>query len=160
MRHSCVIDELFAVFEENLTSADVVSARALADISVAIARRRKEMNMTQKQFSDYLNVTQGMVSKWEGGDYNFSIKTLADIATKLELDLNVSLKKGKSYYDAIQENHISFIVSSGERRFKSGMSACMIEDKLKPIQYNSTIQPDKNIIWGIENEKQYCLMEV
>ena len=38
-------------------------------------------------------VTQGMVSKWESREYNFTIKTLNEICQKIDLELSVSLEK-------------------------------------------------------------------
>lgn len=48
--------------------------------------------MTQKEFAKHIKVSQGMISKWEGGDYNFSIKSLAEFAEKLDMELYVNLK--------------------------------------------------------------------
>ncbi len=57
----------------------------LYDISTTIFLKRKEMNMSQKEFADLLGVSQVMVSKYEGGDYNFTIEKLCDVAEKLNL---------------------------------------------------------------------------
>ncbi len=78
---------------EGLTEAEVKSAIDLAKISARIERCRLDMGMTQQEFADYLGVTQGMVSKWEGREYNFTIKTLHEICAKLKLDLSISMDK-------------------------------------------------------------------
>ncbi len=37
-------------------------------IGAFIAQRRKELNMTQKELAEKLNITDRAVSKWETGD--------------------------------------------------------------------------------------------
>ncbi len=39
-----------------------------------------------------MGVTQGMVSKWESRDYNFTIRSLNEICEKLGLNLLVELE--------------------------------------------------------------------
>ena len=46
-----------------------------------------------------MGVTQGMVSKWESRDYNFTIRSLNEICEKLELDLCVELEDRYSAND-------------------------------------------------------------
>lgn len=50
------------------------------------------MGMTQQEFAEYMGVTQGMVSKWESREYNFTIKTLNDICQKVNRELSVELE--------------------------------------------------------------------
>ncbi len=78
---------------EGLTEAEVKTAIELAKISARIERCRLDMGMTQQEFAEFLGVTQGMVSKWEGREYNFTIRTLNEICEKVNLDLSVSLDK-------------------------------------------------------------------
>ncbi len=54
---------------------------------------RIEMGLTQREFAEYMGVTQEMVSKWESREYNFTIKTLNEICQKIDLKLYVSLGK-------------------------------------------------------------------
>ena len=49
--------------------------------------------MTQKEFAKFMGVTQGMVSKWESGDYNFTIESICNILEKLDLDCNFEIFK-------------------------------------------------------------------
>ena len=59
--------------------------KALAVISAKIYIKRTEMGLDQKAFAKYMGVTQGLVSRWESGSYNFSISTLINICEKLGL---------------------------------------------------------------------------
>ena len=90
---NCVgLNDLLGLFEEHISVADISAARYLGKISAAIVKKRMELHMTQKEFAEYIKVSQGMVSKWESGDYNFSIKALAEIAEKLNMELYINFK--------------------------------------------------------------------
>lgn len=58
---------------EGFSDAEVETIVELAKISARIERCRLEMKMTQKEFAEYMGVTQGMVSKWESREYNFTM---------------------------------------------------------------------------------------
>ena len=91
---------------EGFSEAEVKTIVELAKISARIERCRIEMGMTQQEFAEYMGVTQGMVSKWESREYNFTIKTLNDICQKVDLELSVSLEKScvKADYKAPKWN--------------------------------------------------------
>lgn len=76
---------------EGLSESEVKTIVELAKISAQIERCRLEMDMTQKEFAEYMGVTQGMVSKWEGREYNFTVKALNDICQKLHLELSITI---------------------------------------------------------------------
>ncbi len=78
---------------EGFSKSEVKSMIELAKISARIERCRVDMKMTQKEFAEYMGVTQGMVSKWESREYNFTIKTLNEICQKIDLELSISLDK-------------------------------------------------------------------
>ena len=61
-------------------------------LSARIEKCRQNMNMTQKEFAEYMNVSQGMVSKWESREYNFTIRSLNEICEKLHLSLNLDMQ--------------------------------------------------------------------
>ena len=71
---------------QGFTDDDIKTLVELAQISATIERRRIELGMTQVQFADFMGVSQGMISKWEGRDYNFTIKSLNYICNKIGLD--------------------------------------------------------------------------
>lgn len=116
-KYCCDLNALLDIFEDNLSAADVLASKALAEISSGILQCRIESGMTQKQFAQFMNVSQGMVSKWESGDYNFSVKSLADIAVKLDLDLRVCLKKSKTVQMPEKERQFRHFTTNKRRFF-------------------------------------------
>ncbi len=76
---------------EGVSQEELKSEKILAVISAKIQLKRLEMNMDQKQFAKLLGVTQGMVSKWESGSYNFTITTLVNICENLNLEFSPSI---------------------------------------------------------------------
>lgn len=89
------LNEILELFESELSIADINASKYLGKISAAIVKKRIELKMTQKEFAKHMSVSQGMVSKWEGGDCNFTVKTLSEIAERLNLNLYISLKDNK-----------------------------------------------------------------
>ena len=67
----------------------LISERILAVIGAKIDLKRLEMEMDQKAFAKYMGVTQRTVSRWESGNYNFTISNLASICQKMNMDLDV-----------------------------------------------------------------------
>ena len=78
---------------EGLSDAEVKTIVELAKISARIERCRIEMGMTQQEFAKHMGVSQGMVSKWESREYNFTIRTLNEICQKIDLVFSVGLEK-------------------------------------------------------------------
>ena len=87
------IDELFSLFSETLTPADILSAKLISQFSNAITSERLKMNMSQKDFATYIGATQSLISRWECGDYNFTLNKIAEIAAKLDLNIDLNVSK-------------------------------------------------------------------
>ena len=71
---------------------DKIEARyynMLIDISIAIVDYREKHNLNQHALARLLGVSQPMVTKYESGDYNFSLKTLNLLCGTLGLDLKI-----------------------------------------------------------------------
>lgn len=83
---------------EGRTEEELTSEKILAVVSGRIQLRRIEMGLDQNQFARLLGVTQGMVSRWESGTYNFTISTLVNICAKLGLsfDPQITIKEVKA----------------------------------------------------------------
>ena len=77
-------DEIFS----NLSKADIIAGNLRHEISETIYNKRIALGMTQEQFAKHMGVSQGMVSKWESFSYNFSLEHIAEIFSKLEIDIS------------------------------------------------------------------------
>lgn len=130
------LNDLLQLFEDNVTVSDIIASNVLGSISASIVEKRLQYNMTQKEFASHMCVSQGMVSKWEGGDYNFTIKTLADIAEKLDMDLTVKLVSDKKPIQVkhIQNTDISYIVSEQKKFIGQTLKASQSKSKIKFIE--------------------------
>lgn len=89
------LNELMNQFAEAVSYADLMAGKQMAKVSAAITKCRIDKNMTQKEFAEFLNVSQSMVSKWESDEYNFTIQTLAEICDKLNLELEIDITEQK-----------------------------------------------------------------
>ncbi len=76
------------LLHQYLTDAEITANRKQAAISAQLEMWRAEHEMTQKQFAAFVGVTQAMVSKWESGEYNFTVKTLAELSDKLGIGID------------------------------------------------------------------------
>lgn len=65
----------------------------LYHISTTLFKERMSRGMSMKEFANVLGVTPAMVSKYENGDYNFSLRQLCDVCEKLEWKLGFGLIK-------------------------------------------------------------------
>lgn len=81
---------------EGLTENEISSIKELALVSARIEMKRNELGMSQKEFAKMMGVSQGMVSKWESGEYNFTITTLKEICGKLDLEFEPVIRE-KNY---------------------------------------------------------------
>ena len=71
---------------KGISEEQIKVEKALSVIAAEIYTKRTQMGMDQKAFAKFMGVSQGMVSRWESGTYNFSISTLIGICEKLELN--------------------------------------------------------------------------
>lgn len=69
----------------------VAENHILADTSTIIQRQRKSMGLSQKELAQRLGVSQGLVSRWENGEDNLTMETIARIAIALDLEVQSPL---------------------------------------------------------------------
>ena len=74
-------------FADGLDDKAFALATLQAMIAAEISMRRQELNLSQKELAAMLGVSQGLVSRWEKGDANFTLSTLVAIASVLNLEL-------------------------------------------------------------------------
>ena len=80
-----------------LSKSDVYAATVIAKVSAYIFKYRLDNNLSQKEFAKKMGVSQGMVSKWESAEYNFTIETIAQIAEKLGVTFDIEFKPESEY---------------------------------------------------------------
>lgn len=83
-------NDLFNLFEDFLDPSDVLLSKLMSQTSVAITKERIKRGMNQSDFAEYIKASPSLVSRWEQGDYNFSLKKISEIAAALGLDVNIS----------------------------------------------------------------------
>ena len=86
------IHDLLALFEDTLSPVDALTSKLMAQISSEITKERLKLGMNQSEFAKYIGATQSLVSRWEHGDYNFSIKKIAEVAVALNMDVDFNMK--------------------------------------------------------------------
>lgn len=89
--------ELASYIEANLTKATIAGEIAKAEIASEIMKSRLKKGMNQKEFAQYMNVSQAMISKWESGECNFSISTICEICDKLSLVFSIEISAVEQY---------------------------------------------------------------
>ena len=102
-----VNSKMLDLLSEYTSRSDIYAAKAIAKISMSIFNQRKELKMTQKQFAKLMGVSQGMVSKWESAEYNFTIETIAQIAERLNMVFEIELKPESEYLRNINNSTYS-----------------------------------------------------
>jgi len=82
-----------AWLSNHLSQEESIIAVYIGQIASIIQRQRKEKGYTQHELANKLGVSQVMVSRWENGEENFTIATLAKISAVLEIEWSNPLKK-------------------------------------------------------------------
>ena len=70
----------------------------MAKISSKILEERLSRNMSQKEFAKFMGVSQGLVSRWENGNENFTYEKTIEIFEKLNIDFDISFIPRSEYY--------------------------------------------------------------
>ncbi|GHT53986.1 hypothetical protein FACS1894106_5190 [Spirochaetia bacterium] len=72
---------------DSLSYDERIAAEFIANIAVSIQMARRERGYTQKELAEKLGVSQVMISRWENGEKNFTVATLAKISSVLGIGL-------------------------------------------------------------------------
>ncbi len=86
------IKDLISALSENETPEEAMLSSLQAIIAAAITVKRQQLGLSQKDLAEAAGVSQALVSKWESGETNFTLKTLVLIASKLDLEMRVPFK--------------------------------------------------------------------
>lgn len=88
------MDDLFSDVDEN--DSEYIYYDTLGRIAIEIVNYRVKHGLSQTALAKTLGVTQAMVSKYESGDYNISLKAAIDLLTKLGISFNFSIGEDKN----------------------------------------------------------------
>lgn len=126
------VDIFSALSQEEKMEADL-----LAEIAIQIHTRRIEMGMTQGEFAKFNNVTQATVSKWESGDCNFTIQTLAKVFSKIGLSFTFDIGEKKAPHVAVRE--ASEIKQISQWQTQTTLSGTWNRQSASRAVYNTTL---------------------
>ena len=73
----------------DLSESDRAESRLRVTIAREIARSRKEMGLSQSDLAEMIDVSPSIVSQYESGDYNFTLKELCNVFTALKEQLKL-----------------------------------------------------------------------
>ncbi len=79
-----------------------------------IARKRKDLGMTQNEFADRMSVTRQTVSRWEAGTVYPDIDKISDIAELLHVSCDYLLKDDVEEENAAEISGISRLLKGAE----------------------------------------------
>lgn len=95
-------------FFEDLSDSKKEVIDLMAACAIFIHEKRLQLGMNQKEFGELFGASQGMVSKWESGDCNFTIQKLEEIIRVLK---NVVDQENKS-----KEPKVGYFVTTADTR--------------------------------------------
>ena len=81
------IDKLLDKFSDMLSEEEFVAGSLKGVIATTITIKRMELGLSQKDLAAKIGVSQGLVSRWEKGETNFTIETLVRIAEVLSIEM-------------------------------------------------------------------------
>lgn len=90
------LEKFFELFDD-LDETDILASTLLSKISLKIAKYRLDHKMTQKEFANFLGMSQSMVSKIESEDYNYSMKMLVKIFYKMKVSFDIVFSDENTY---------------------------------------------------------------
>lgn len=94
---------------EYLGKKDLYSIKMKTNMATMIMNVRYAKKMNQSEFAAFMGVTQGMVSKWESGEYNFSVEAIAEICAKIALIPALEFKSENEYKkEYIKSSNMNF----------------------------------------------------
>ncbi len=94
----CVpVSELASKLASSMDDATLKMATIEMEVADRIRKERKKKKMNQSQFADFMNVSQAMISKWESGEYNFTICQIVKIFDKLGIDVDLAYGNAFEY---------------------------------------------------------------
>jgi len=118
MKKALPISELLSALCEDLTPEEILASAMQVHFASQITKYRVMHGMSQAEFADFMGVTQGTISKWENGDFNFTIEKMAYIACKLDLKI-ISMEAAHGVVSDETSSHIPYDVSASVENYSN-----------------------------------------
>lgn len=80
------IDALLDAAFDELGNDEKMASNVLSDVALLISEKRISEGMSQKDFAEKLGISQGLLSRYENGSENLSVKKLSEIFCKLDIE--------------------------------------------------------------------------
>ena len=102
--------KFLASFTKDIPAEDLYITSMQAMVSAQISVRRIKAGLSQKEFAELMGVGQSQISRWESGESNPTIETLARMAFRLNIHINelLAIEPAPVYYDTEKSNIIPF----------------------------------------------------
>lgn len=81
------LEDLLKSLGGELSEEELLLTTLQADIAATITSKRIFSGRSQKDLADELKVSQSLVSKWENGETNFTLRTLVKLALTLGIKM-------------------------------------------------------------------------
>ena len=111
-KYALPISNLVVELAEKMPTYKLAETSIKIEIGRIISEVRREKKLSQEDLAEKMNVSQGLVSRWESGRCNFTINSLAAICEALDLNLRCPIEKNQ------EAPCVGFDVSRGEQRIK------------------------------------------
>lgn len=100
--------EILEQLSSKISEEEMILSGLQGLIASEITIKRHEAGLSQKEFADMMGVSQGLVSKWEAGDNNFTLSTLVKISMALNIKMQVPFVLDKPNVYNSKDGIISF----------------------------------------------------
>ncbi|WP_298016726.1 helix-turn-helix transcriptional regulator [uncultured Dysosmobacter sp.] len=117
MKNNTNLKALLSALTESISDADLLLSAIQGELAATITSARIAKGMSQKDLATALDVTQALVSRWETGDVNFTLKTLVNIALKL------GIKMRSPYVSADAPYHVAASGTSYAKTWRRSSSS-------------------------------------
>ena len=91
MNHS-EFDSLVDAIATDVSAEELLYDGLRGIIAAEISMKRQQLGLSQKAFAAMLHVSQGLVSRWERGETNFTLESLVKISSALGLEMQSPFK--------------------------------------------------------------------
>ena len=110
---------------EHMSAAEVKASLIMSDIASGITEYQMNHSLDQKQMAELLGVSQPMISKYESGSYNYTIKSLCKLAEQMNFEINLQFKNTQE---------LPQMITSTSQRMED-KSDCIIKETCKRQQH-------------------------